>query len=79
MSIPAPSISPYLTIIPDRSPVKKAHESLGQAKKAVLFRAGGKQNALKVPATVYQWDDKKGWVTLWKIDAGTKREDLPWM
>jgi hypothetical protein len=27
----------------------------------------------------YQWIDAKGWELLWKIDAGTLREDLPWM
>lgn len=70
-------IAPYLTNLPDRVPRNKTHESLGQAKKAVLYRVQGDE--LKVPATVYQWQDKKGWQTLWKIEAGTKRKDLPWM
>jgi len=72
-------ISPYLTNISDRIPRNKPHESLGQAKKAVLYRFGGTNDTLRVPVVVYQWHDKKGWVTLWDIAVGTKREDLPWM
>lgn len=70
------SNAPYMTDIPDRRPQRKPHLTLGEAKKAVLFRLQSEE--LGVPCMVYQWDDKKGWERLWKIDAGTKRGDLPW-
>lgn len=72
----APTMSPYLSIIPDRSPRKKAHESLGQAKKAVLYRLSS--NELQVPCIVYEWKDNT-WTELWRVEAGTKRSELPWM
>lgn len=74
MSLPA--TAPFLTVIPDRNPKNKPHLSLGEAKKAVLFRLKGDE--LDVPCMVYQWNESKGWVRLWKIDAGTQRGDLPW-
>lgn len=73
----APTISPYLTIIPDRSPVKKAHESLGQAQKAIVFRARASKG-LTSKCSVYKWADGKGWDSLWEFPAGTRKEDLPW-
>lgn len=77
MSSAVPTISPYLTIIPDRSPVKKAHESLGQARKAIVFRAKGRYG---LPSTcyLYEWVDGKGWETLHELEAGTRKEELPW-
>lgn len=72
-----PTMSPYLTIIPDRSPRKKAHESLGQAKKAITFRAHYSRG-LPGNSFIYEWVDGKGWETLHELAAGTKREDLPW-
>jgi hypothetical protein len=71
-----PQNAPYLTIIPDRNPKNKPHLSLGEAKKAVLFRLDGDE--LTVPCMVYQWVDSKGWERLWKIDGGTMREAMPW-
>jgi len=76
MSI-TPTISPYLTVIPDRSPRKKAHESLGQAQKAIVFRARAR-NGLSSPASIYKWVDGKGWEMLHDFLTGTKKEDLPW-
>jgi hypothetical protein len=71
-----PIISPYLTLIPDRAPKQKAHMSLGQAKKAVLYRLH--REALSIECLVYQWDSAKGWVKMWDIPRGTRREDMPW-
>jgi hypothetical protein len=71
-----PTDAPYMTIIPGRNPKNKPHLTLGDAKKAVLFRL--QSNELDVPCMAYQWIDAKGWELLWKIDAGTLREDLPW-
>ena len=34
----APTDAPYMTIIPGRNPKNKPHLTLGDAKKAVLFR-----------------------------------------
>lgn len=72
----AAKTAPYLTVIPDRNPKNKPHLSLGEAKKAVLFRLRGER--LAVTCSVYQWNDEMAWVPLWKIDAGTLREDMPW-
>jgi len=71
-----PTDAPYMTIIPGRNPKNKPHLTLGDAKKAVLFRL--QSNELDVPCMAYQWIDGKGWERLWKIDAGTLREDMPW-
>ena len=74
----APTMSPYLTIIPDRSPAKKAHESLGQAHKAIIYRAR-ERNGVPVKCFLYKWADDKGWETVHEIPAGTRKEDLPWL
>lgn len=71
-----PTLTPYLTTIPDRSPSQKAHTSLGQAKKAVSYRLHGGE--LAVVCIIHEWVDSKGWVVKWRIPAGTKGEDLPW-
>jgi len=71
-----PVTAPFMTIIPGRNPKNKAHMTLGEAKKAVLFRL--RSNELDVPCMVYKWQHV-GWERVWKIDAGTLREDLPWM
>jgi hypothetical protein len=78
MSIEAPEIMPYLTVIPDRSPRQKAHVSIQQARKAILFRLGGKDETLTVPCRVYKWTDK-GWEELWNIPEGTTRKAMPWL
>lgn len=70
-----PVTAPFMTIIPDRNPKNKTHLTLGQAKKAVLVRMSGDE--LDVPCMVYKWEPT-GWERVWKIDAGTKRDDLPW-
>lgn len=73
----APTMSPYLTVIPDRSPRKKVHESLAQARKAINYRSN---HRMGLPGTcfLYQWVDGKGWETLHELPAGTRTEDLPW-
>lgn len=76
--IEAPKPFPYMTTILTRTPRQKPHESLGQAKKAVLYRLDRIDETLTTHCEVYQWTDK-GWETLWKIKAGTKRQDLPWV
>lgn len=73
-----PSNAPYLTIIPDRHPRLKPHLTLGEAKKAVLYRLGHSET-LRVPCMVYQWVDSKGWVRMWSIEQGTHREHMPWL
>jgi hypothetical protein len=69
--------APYLTYIPDRTPLNKVHESLGQAKKAITFRSN-RRNGLASNSVIYQWVDGKGWETLHELPAGTRTEDLPW-
>lgn len=71
-----PEILPYATIIPDRVPRQKAHASLGQTKKAVLFRL--RDEALGTPVKVYKWT-ATGWELLWDIAEGTPREAMPWL
>lgn len=69
-------IVPYLSIIPDRHPKRKLHDNLGLAKKAVLYRLN--RERLSVPVHVYEWKDGT-WKPLWSIEAGTAREDMPWL
>jgi len=71
-----PEIHPYLTLIPDRAPRQKSHMSLGQAKKAVLYRLS--HDVLTVPARVYRWTHD-GWELMWDIKEGTHREEMPWI
>lgn len=76
MTVEAPEILPYLTLVPDRTPRQKAHTSLGQAKKAVLFRLDI-NDKLKYPCRIYKWSGL-GWELLWDIPADTTRLDMPW-
>jgi hypothetical protein len=76
MTVETPEIAPYLTIIPDRAPRQKSHASLGQAKKAVLFRLG--LEGLSIDVRVYKWTSG-GWDLLWEIKKGTLREEMPWI
>lgn len=69
------TIVPYLSIIPDRHPKRKLHDNIGLAKKAVLYRLRGEE--LSVPCQVYEWKADT-WKSLWNIEAGTKREEMPW-
>lgn len=69
--------APYLTYVLDRNPPKKPHLTLGEARKAILFRV--QNGVLTVPCMVYKWSDTKGWDRMWKLEAGTRKEDLPWM
>ena len=64
-------------VIPDRTPRNKAHESLAQAKKAIVFRARA-SHGLSTTCIIYKWVDDKGWETLHEFPAGTRKEDLPW-
>lgn len=68
---------PYLTMVPGRTPRRKPHETLGQAKKAVLYRLSKADDRLEVPCHVYKWQNNT-WELLWMIPADTAREDLPW-
>lgn len=70
-----PITAPFLTVIPDRNPKNKPHMTIGEAKKAVLFRLRGDE--LDVRCMVYKWEPT-GWERLWNIPAGTQRDDLPW-
>lgn len=76
--IEAPMPHPYLTVIPDRSPLQKVHTDLAQARKAILYRVGGNADTLKVACKVYKWT-ARGWETLWDIPEGTDRKDMPWL
>jgi hypothetical protein len=71
-----PTTAPYLTVIRGRTPQNKPHLSLGEAKKAVVFRLWGE--VLEVPCLVYRWVDNKGWELIWKVEAGTHRKAMPW-
>jgi hypothetical protein len=71
-----PTVYPYLTWVPGRNPYQKTHDSLGQAKKAILFRLT--VNGLAENCRVYKWQDNK-WKLLWDIPEGTQREDMPWL
>lgn len=73
----APAVEPYLTVIPDRTPRQKAHTSLGQARKAVLFRLDI-NDKLSLPCRIYKWSGL-GWELLWDIPADTERKAMPWL
>ena len=73
-----PKTAPYMTVIQDRAPRNKPHLTFGEAKKAVLYRLNGRDE-LSVMCSVFKWTDGVGWERMWRIDAGTPREALPWV
>lgn len=75
MTSEAPPVLPYLTWVPHRTPRNKAHEDLGQAKKAILFRL--QDGELVTDCKVYKWANNQ-WELLWDIKQGTRRWDMPW-
>ena len=68
----------WVTVIPDRRPVTKAHVSLGHAKSAVSRRMYGPRGA-DVNLEIRELDPASGtFATLHVFPAGTTRDQLPW-
>lgn len=58
---PTPRATPYLTIIPDRSPVQKVHTSLGHAKNALTYDK-------RREGTLWEWNTEQGaWELLYTV------------
>jgi len=65
-----------MTVIPWRTPVQKAHSSMGYAKAAINARIYGSAGAA-CEMHLYELVDGE-WKLLYEIPKGTKYEELPW-
>jgi hypothetical protein len=69
-----------MTVIPWRSPVQKAHSSMGYAKAAInarVYSSGYGGGGAACDMQVFELVDNE-WKLLWDIPKGTKKQDLPW-
>lgn len=64
---PTPKATPYLTIIPDRSPVQKTHTSLGHAKNALTYDK-------RREGTLWEWKDGE-WSLLYTVTCEQVRNE----
>jgi hypothetical protein len=62
---------PYLTIIPTRSPMQKAHTNIGHAKNALT---GANEDSHGVKGQMYEWKDD-AWRLLYTV---TVEDPKPW-
>ncbi|GAB1326930.1 hypothetical protein [Streptomyces sennicomposti] len=65
---------PFATIVPDRRPTVKYHAGIALAKLAVGW-AGGYSGARG--GEIYE-RTADGWSLLYRVEAGTPADDLPW-
>lgn len=76
---------PYASIVPDRHPALKYHNGLHRAKSAVAYERNSRWN---YDARTWEYRgarggeiyerDGHGWKLLYRVEAGTIPEDLPW-
>lgn len=76
---------PYASIVPDRSPALKYHVGLGRAKSAVAWE---RPNYYNRETRQFEYRGVRGgevferdghsWRLLYRVEAGTLPEDLPW-
>ena len=72
----APEVgSPYLSVVPDRSPRRKAHPTLGQAKNALQYRRSYYHDGYSVDIAIYEYRDN-AWHLLYEVAKGEKV--APW-
>ncbi|GGX26694.1 hypothetical protein GCM10010353_47220 [Streptomyces chryseus] len=64
---------PFASIVPDRQPAVRYHAGLGRAKSAVAYQTWGGARG----GEIYQ-RDADGWALLFRVEAGTQSDDLPW-
>ncbi|MFC9352839.1 MULTISPECIES: hypothetical protein [Terrabacteria group] len=77
-SVKTPKPSSWLTIVPGRSPVRKAHTKLGYAQSAIRSRIYG-PNGSHSEMTLWEMDPATGeYVLLHTIPQGTHEHQLPW-
>lgn len=65
---------PFATIIPDRRPEVKYHAGLGVAKLAVAYQTWGRTVR---GGEIYE-RTADGWSLLYRVEAGTPANELPW-
>jgi hypothetical protein len=65
--------APFATIIPDRRPPVKYHAGIGLAKLAVAYETWGGARG----GEIYKRTDG-GWELLFRVEAGTSSDALPW-
>lgn len=76
---------PYASIVPTRTPALKYHVGLGRAKAAVAWELSNRYN-YETRRFEYQGvrggevykRDGHSWQLLYRVEAGTLPEDLPW-
>jgi hypothetical protein len=73
---------PYVSIVPDRTPVVKVHRSLSLAKRAIGDRyfmdfSSGRTRYLARGGEIYG-RSAEGWELLYRVEARTPLDALPW-
>ncbi len=76
---------PYASIVPDRDPALKYHVGLGRAKSALAWELS---NRFNYETRQFEYRGVRGgevyernghsWKLLYRVEAGTLPEDLPW-
>jgi hypothetical protein len=66
---------PYVSIVPDRTPVVKVHRNVGLAKLAVGYAVGWDRTARG--GEIYR-RSADGWELLYRVEARTPLDALPW-
>lgn len=67
----------FLTVIGDRSPERKSHATLGQAKGAASWRISGNSGApTEAPIAIFERNASGDWTLLYDIPTGT--DEAPW-
>ncbi|MGP3750853.1 hypothetical protein [Streptomyces sp. IBSNAI001] len=64
---------PFASIVPDRRPPVKVHAGIGLAKLAVGYQTWGGARG----GEIYE-RTADGWQLLFRVEAGTQTDDLPW-
>jgi hypothetical protein len=74
--LPSPyEVRPYMTVVPGRRPMAKAHTSIGHAKNALLTD-GSKYNTVR-GGELYEWRDGQ-WSLLYSVPPNSPESKIPW-
>jgi len=73
----------YVSVVFERSPFVKFHKTIGPAKNAIVlkswrYNAQGKRGAGVRGGAIYKINPDGGFETLYVVEPGTLRGDLPW-
>lgn len=68
--------TPYMTIVPSRSPSKKVHPTLGQARGAISYHIHDYGSGSPTEMELYEFKGNR-WRLLHKFPKGTHKKDIP--